>query len=64
MRKLLFENHLSRFVITLRRGEPLHRMIDQVLLKILKTLPPEILRPTRLWLAKLLGVKLPQQLMR
>ena len=64
MRELPFENHLSRFIIALRRGEPLHRMLDQVMLKILKALPSEILRPTRLWLAKLLGVKLLQQLMR
>ena len=64
MRKLPFENHFSRFVIALRRSEPLHRMLDQVMLKILKALPPEILRPTRLRLAKLLGVKLLQQLMR
>ena len=64
MRELPFENHLRRFVITLRRGEPLHRMLDQVMLKILKALPLKILRPTRLRLAKLLGVKLLQQLMR
>ena len=64
MRELPLENHLRRFVIALRRGEPVHRMLDQVMLKILKALPLKILRPTRLRLAKLLEVKLLQQLMR
>ena len=52
------EDHLGRFVITLRGSEPLHRMLDQMVLKILKALPLEIPRPTSLRFAELLGVEL------